>query len=531
MSRAGSLPEMVAEALVRAGVTIMFGLPGGGPNLELIGAGEKVGVRFVLAHAETAAAIMASTHGLLSGAPTPVLATRGPGAASLVNGVAQATLDRFPLVAITDTVPAAHASRVAHQRLDQRALMAPVAKRSLTLGPHWTRERLTDVLASATVWPYGAIHLDYDATAATPTAAEPPAPAVSGPPDPELVDRARRLVADARRPVVIVGVEAAAVAGVVRPALDGAGAPVLVTYQAVGTLPTDHPSFAGLFTNGALEAPVLDAADLVITIGLDPVEPIPAPWDRPVPVVQLSADANRSPYLQSTVDVVGDLEVAVPAVLAAMRSTWDAGAGSVFAREARRQILACTVSSDRGLGPVEVARRLAESVPPEVTVTVDAGAHFLAVMPILPVSDPYQLLISNGLATMGFAVPAAIGAALARPGRPVVAVTGDGGLSMVLAELETIARLELPITIVCFDDAALSLIGVKQGPGDGGPSAVRFRAVDYAAIASGSGVPGTVVESESELVTALAHGWDRPRLLDVRLDPTSYPALIRATRG
>lgn len=524
------LPEMVAQALAGAGVSIMFGLPGGGPNLDLIGAAETAGIRFVLAHGETEAAIMASTHGLLTGSPTPVLATRGPGAASLVNGVAQATLDRFPLVAITDTVPAAHADRIAHQRLDQRALLKPVTKVSATLSPHWSTQRLIDVVKSATVWPFGAVHLDYDDTVLTtegPNGSTPTSPSV---PDPETLERACRLVGEARRPVVVVGAEAAASVAV-RPAIMDGSAPILTTYQAVGTLPTDHRLFAGLFTNGALEAPVLDAADLLITIGLDPVEPIPAPWDRTMPVVQLSAVANRSPYIRSTIDVVGDLALSVPPVLVAARSSWHEHAGADFAHAARQQILACTVPGHSALGPVEVARQLATAMPTEITVTVDAGAHFLAVMPIVPVRDRHQLLISNGLATMGFAVPAAIGAALARPDRPVLAITGDGGLSMVLGELETIGRLELPITVVCFDDASLSLIAIKQGADHGGTGAVRYRPVDYAAVASASGVPGTVVESEGELETALARGWDRPRLLDVRVDPTSYRALIRATRG
>ena len=168
---------------------------------------------------------------------------------------------------------------------------------------------------------------------------------------------------------------------------------------------------------------------------------------------------------------------------------------------------------------------------PPASITVDAGAHFLAVMPLVPVANPHQLLISNGLATMGFAVPAAIGVSLARPGEPVVALTGDGGLSMVLGELETIARLELPITVVVFNDAALSLIEIKQSAGHGGSEAVRYRPVDFAAVASASGLDGIVVESERELAAALSGSWEQPRLVDARIDPSAYPALISVSRG
>ncbi len=125
---AQSLPERLAGLLAARGASVMFGLPGGGPNLDVIGAAVRRGLRFVLAHDETAASIMAATHGLLTGSPTAVVVTRGPGVASAANGIAQAQLDRYPLVAITDTVPAHQRARVSHQRLDQQALLGPVTK-------------------------------------------------------------------------------------------------------------------------------------------------------------------------------------------------------------------------------------------------------------------------------------------------------------------------------------------------------------------------------------------------------------------
>jgi acetolactate synthase-1/2/3 large subunit len=152
-------------------------------------------------------------------------------------------------------------------------------------------------------------------------------------------------------------------------------------------------------------------------------------------------------------------------------------------------------------------------------------------MPFWPATEPLRLLISNGLATMGFALPGAIAAALARPGRPVVCMVGDGGLAMTLAELETLARLQLPVTVVVFDDAALSLIEVKQKPGQGGSSAVRFQSVDYALIASAMGLDSAVVTTSAEVAAVLADGWHRPRLIDARIDPSTYAGLIAATRG
>ena len=153
-------------------------------------------------------------------------------------------------------------------------------------------------------------------------------------------------------------------------------------------------------------------------------------------------------------------------------------------------------------------------------------------MPMWPVARPFGLLISNGLATMGFALPAAIGAALARPDAPVVALTGDGGLAMVLGELETVGRLQLPITVVVFNDSALSLIEIKQRSGHGGPGAVRYEPTDFAAVAEAVGVPGDVVSSTDELQAALGPTPPPgPRLIDARIDPTDYRHLIAATRG
>lgn len=544
------LAERLAAALARSGATTVFGLPGGGPNLELVGAAQRHGLGFVLAHAETSAAVMASTHGLLTGTPTPVVVTRGPGVASVVNGAAQATLDRYPLVVVTDTVPAADAVRVAHQRLDQRALLAPVVAAGATIGPATPDADLDALLSVAVRWPFGAVHLDVDATA-TPPSGVPSAVASEMPSEQTQDDAAWQAAADllaaARRPVVVAGAEAAAQPGTAR-ALEALGVPVLTTYQAVGLVPTEGPLHAGLFTGGALEAPVLAAADLVLAVGLDLVEPIPGRWSYPAPVVRLSAVPPVSTYLPVAVDlVVADLGAALLGLLG--RSGRPAGGGgqagqdSVAMREAARARLrqAATAPSAAGVGapagpgldPLALVDGLVARRPDPLTVTVDAGAHFLAVMPFWPVAVPHRLLISNGLATMGFALPAAIGAALARPGEPVLALTGDGGLSMVLGELETLARLALPVTVVVFDDSALSPIEIKQREGHGGPDAVRYAGTDFAAVARGCGLEAVRVDSAAGLDAVLAdpQGWRRPRVVDVRIDPGAYRHLLAVTRG
>jgi acetolactate synthase I/II/III large subunit len=165
---------------------------------------------------------------------------------------------------------------------------------------------------------------------------------------------------------------------------------------------------------------------------------------------------------------------------------------------------------------------------------VDAGAHMLVAMPLWEVPEPGRLLISSGLATMGYALPAAIAAALCRPQVPVVAFTGDGGLGMTLAELETAVRLSLQVIVVVFNDAALSLIEIKQKPaGQGGAEAVRYRPVSFAAAAIALGAAGAAVSTEPDLAEALAAALRRPgpTVIDASVDPACYPAVMDLTRG
>lgn len=520
------LAKVLAEGVRDHGADVVFGFPGGGPNLEVVGAAAEAGLRFVLAHGETTACMMAAAYGLLTGRPALAIATRGPGAACAMNGAAQATLDRFPLLVVTDCVSSADRDQFGHQRIDQQQMFAPVTKWSgcLAESPR-AAEAVRAALALAATRPAGAVHLDYDPRGREMVAPQPSAVVPS--PD-SAIEAAAAAVRDARRPVAIVGLEALSCAGDVLAALQHLGCPVLLTYQAVGIVPEGHPQLAGLYTSGAIESAVLGDCDLVLAVGLDQVEPMPFPWRFDVPVVSLSELPACATLVPITTEVVGPLAANLRRVVAGASCRWPDGSGAQLLAAARNTLCA---TSRGGFGPLELSAAVIAAAPPNAIATVDAGAHFLAVMPFWPATAPMRLLISNGLATMGFAVPAAIAAALANPGTPVVCMVGDGGLAMTLAELETIARLRLPVTVIVFDDAALSLIEVKQKPGQGGREAVRFAPVDYAAVASAMGLDAAVVTTAAEAAAALANGWDRPRLIDARIDPATYAPLIVATRG
>ena len=159
------IAELVAAGLRHAGVEILFGLPGGGSNLDVIGAAEAEGLRFVLAHSEGAAVLMAAAAAELTGRPGACVVTRGPGAASAVNGVAHALLDRQPLLLVSDCVPAASRDRIAHQRLDHAALFGLVTKGSFVLGSTSTADDVRAAVALSLAGPPGPVHLDLDPTA------------------------------------------------------------------------------------------------------------------------------------------------------------------------------------------------------------------------------------------------------------------------------------------------------------------------------------------------------------------------------
>ena len=524
MVGAGRLASVAMSQLAAAGADLMFGVPGGGPNIDMIEKGADAGIRFVLTHGETAACIAAGTYGKLAGSPGVVGVTRGPGVTSAANGMAQATLDRFPVVLLSDAVPAADRERFVHQRLDQKAIMAPLTKWTGTLGSDNPAEVVKRAARLAVDAPAGSVHLDFDLTAPGELPPDPPPPTLL---DPEALGSARAMVAESSRPVFLVGAEAIPHAGDVRLLVESLGIPALVTYQAKGVIPDTSPSYGGLFTNASSERPLVEAADLIVAVELDPVEPLARPWPYTTPVLALNRHPLTDSYYPVTVEVNGPVDVSLSGLRAAFSVAWPPGVGP----EHNSRVLEDLYAECPGFSPFDLMDAVAETGPEDPIVTVDAGAHFLVIMPYRPVSRPLDLLISNGLATMGFALPAAIGAALARPRRPVLCLTGDGGLGMTLAELETVARLDLDITVVVFNDSALSLIEIKQdGPGPGGADPYRYGPTDFAAAAEAMGMDGHVATEPDHVRRALGTGRG-PKLIDARISPEVYPHVIKTARG
>jgi acetolactate synthase I/II/III large subunit len=300
---------------------------------------------------------------------------------------------------------------------------------------------------------------------------------------------------------------------------------VLTTYKAKGALPETHPRWAGILTGGEIERSVLDGSDAVLAVGLDPVELLSRPWTAAAPVYALRTCGAGLDYLRPRAHWIGPLQMGIDA-LASSAGGWPE---AEIAAE-REAMLARLRLGDGALPAWRAIETLREELPPGTVVSVDAGAHMLPATAFWRADVPRRFLISNGLATMGFAVPAAIAAALADPGAVSVAITGDGGFAYHGFELETAARLGARVLVVVINDASLSLIRIKHTrPG----RALDFGTVDFGLIGEALGTAGAVVTGVAELRAAVRDALARPgsTVVDVRCDGREYAETLRAIRG
>ena len=541
-----TVADLIVDGLVRAEVPRLFGVPGGGSNLEVLEAARVRGLPFVLCHQEWAACIMAAVTGELTGRPGAVLSTLGPGVTASATGLAHARLDRSPLIYVSDRHPAGVLQFATHQYVDHGAHVGAIAKDSVSVGADSAAHWVAHAVRLALTEPRGPVHLDLPADVAGRSAvpaATSVTPAPLPPLDGKLVERAAAMIRAARRPLVIAGLGCrAADAKWLRAFAEALPTPVLTTYKAKGAIPDPHPLALGIFTGGALEEPLVRRADLIIAFGLDTVELIPRPWAYTAPVLSLTRCPAAEPRLQApgggayfspALEVVGEpgsiLEDLAGRLLGRARADWDVAEVDRIRRE-RHAALEVPVP---GLAPHRVVQMTRELTAGGSIATVDAGAHMFPATAYWHALEPGELLISNGLATMGFALPAAIAAQLVHPHRRVICFTGDGGLMMVAAELETVARLGLPIVIVVFNDEALSLIAIKQEQKGFEGVSMRYAGPDLRALARAFGLRAFTATDEATLHQALigAQTAPGPALIDARIDASGYRRMLEIVRG
>ncbi len=558
-----SVSELLIRAFKARGVRRMFGVPGGGSSLDLIDQARSKGFDFVLTRHECSAMFMASATAELNAALGVALTTKGPGAANAANGAAHAMLDRCPVALLTDGFSPAIRQYVTHQWFDQDALLAPITKGHSCLDTAQAGDDVARLLRVADTPRRGPVHFELTGPAARaqwPQSAPQPRPVgterplkrqskeqqstqqQSTPHQPNpAFDKFCRRLASAKRPVMVIGLEAcdAGVAPLLAKLARRLKVAVFVTYKAKGVIADDSPAYVGLFTGGAAEQPVIERSDLILLIGMDPVGLILQPWPYSVAVIELSYTRFETHYVQPEMSLQGDLQSLLASVNEGLadldcNSQWS----TPEIRHARQMMRTALEyrGTGAGLAPtevVELAAQAALELERWPVVTVDAGAHMFSATALWPCHRPRDLLISNGLATMGFALPAAIAAALHQPKRPVIAFTGDGGLLMCLGELATAVQMRAKVIVIVFNDESLSLIDIKQQSRRLKTAGVRFASTDFAGIMRSVGGRGFRVSSSAAYRRALAEALsvDGPALIDVRVDPSGYPEQLKALRG
>jgi len=523
--------ELIVATLKQAGISHGFGVPSGNvlPLMEAMRIG---GVAFVLTAHEGSAAFAADVMGRLTGRPGLCIATLGPGATNLTTGVGDAWLDRSPLIAITCNLNTSQLGRRIQMWIDHHALFAPITKASLRLERGAVAATLSRAIALAMSEPKGPVHLDLPEDVALAPAEEavpaPPVPAALPDPDAAALARAGRVLGEAKRPLAVIGASAMRMRepGLLRRFVERHRLPFATTTMAKGLIDEAHPLSVGCIERARrqLQRRFIAGTDLIVGLGYDTVEVEYEAWVGEVPVLQIDIEpVDVAASVRLAAQVTGDLDAALQALVAApaARNAWDE-AEIARHRDGFQQALRPQSPAFTPHQAIDVVRQV---LPADGILAFDVGAHTHQIASQWPAHAPETFLITNGWSSMGFGLPAAIAAKLARPERPVVALIGDGCFQMTCGELATAERQGLTLPVVVLNDRWLSLISVKQTRRQFGLYGTELLPAQYAEPpAHYFGVPAVGVESADALAEALrgALAADGPRVIEAKVDPAHY---------
>ncbi|HVA24320.1 MAG TPA: thiamine pyrophosphate-binding protein [Chloroflexota bacterium] len=527
--------DLIAETLHAAGVRYAAGIPSG-QVLAIIQAIRKAGIEFVLVSHEGAAGFMADVIGRVSGVPGVGVATLGPGATNLMTGIGNAFLDRSPALAITGQVPRAQLQRRVQMRVDHQALFRPITKASYQLAPGSVASCVQEALALAVAEPPGPVHLDLPEDVATAPADECPHLASPSAEGEELaseqdLERIMELLRCAKRPLAALGFSlyrSGALADL-RRFLEANHLPFVTTNMAKGVVPEDHPLWLGVVGRARRKTieNYLAQADLVVGIGYDPVEIGYEEWLPPAPLVHVDAEAaDVDGTVRVEHEAIGQLGDALRrlAAMPAATNDWNDDRMAEFRAHLESSI---RLPGD-GFQPWQALDIMREVLPQDAILTCDVGAHTHLVATQWRVTAPETLLVSNGWSSMGYAIPAALGAKLAAPNRTVAAVMGDGCFLMMAGEMATAARLNLPIPFVVLNDSWLSLIKVKQERKDYAYNGVEVTSRPPEPPREYFGVPNFVARTPAEFRVVLSKALraDGPTVVEALVRPEIYSTIL-----
>ena len=531
--------ELAIKCLENENVAYMFGIPGE-ENLDLMDALLESKIQFIQTRDERGAAFMADVYGRLTGKAGVCLATLGPGAMNLVTGVADANMDRAPLVAITGQAGLDRMHKESHQYMDVVSVFKPMTKWNTLLHvPEIIPESIRKAFKVATGEKPGATHIDFPEDLAKMETVGEPVPH-DFPSDAEPVDacleRAAQLIREARQPIILAGngVVRQGASEVLTEFAEATNIPVAHTFMGKGSIPWTHP--LSLLTVGLQARDFVscgfDRADLVIAIGYDIVEYHPRLWNlgQDKKIVHIDTEPSESDAAYVTdVEMVGNIKHSLACLLAQGIQPKDL----VYASDTLREIILARITEHRDdkafpMKPQKILSDIRSVLAENDILISDVGAHKMWIARMYPCYQPNTCIISNGFAAMGIAVPGAFVAKLIYPERNCLAVCGDGGFLMNSQELETAVRVGVPFVTLIFNDEAYGLIEWKQMNTFGRPAHIDFTNPDFVKYAQAFGAKGYRVQGSDELVPILKDAFSQnvPSVIDC---PVNYAENLRLT--
>jgi acetolactate synthase-1/2/3 large subunit len=538
--------HLLVDCLAVEGCDYVFSVPGEETMDILEALSDHPTVRHITTRHEQGAAFMADVHGRLTGRAAVAMATLGPGATNLITGIADAYLDRAPMVAITGQASSDKLHKEAHQVVDIVGMLAPVTKWNTSVQRIGAiPEIVRKAFRTATLEKPGPTHIELPenlAASVVDEGAEPLQPGRTYFPEPtdEAIRHAADLIAGSERPLILAGngVLRRHASPELRAFARGLHVPVAATFMGKGAI--DDRSHLSLMAVG-LQArdhvlSGFDRADLVICVGYDLVEYAPAAWnpDGRKRIVHIDTQpAEVDAQYRPEVELIGDIEGSLGRLLAAVLPRGISGRDAGERHEARETLVhsdlrnalladlqAGAATDTFPITPQRAIHDLRQALAADDIVVSDVGAHKVWVARLYQAYEPNTVIISNGFAAMGIALPGAIAAKLVQPDRKVVALCGDGGFLMNSQELETAKRIGTNITVIVWRDDGYGLIDWKQRNEFGRPFGVEFGNPDFVAYARSFGIAGFRPESAADLLPTLRRAIevDGPSLVEVPID-------------
>jgi len=540
--------ELLVECLEAEGCRYVFSVPGEETMDVLDALSRSERIRHITTRHEQGAAFMADVHGRLTGTSAVAMSTLGPGATNLVTGVADAYLDRAPMVAITGQTGSDKLHKEAHQLVDIVRMFDPVTK--------WnTRVEQIDAIPEIVRKAFrvselekpGPTHIELpENLAAMPPesgdATRPLQPTRAYFPEPtdEAIAHAARLISASSRPLILAGngVLRQNASDELRALARGLHVPVAVTFMGKGAV--DDRSHLSLMAVG-LQArdhvlTGFDRADMVVSVGYDLVEYAPSRWnpEGSKPIVHIDTQpAEVDADYRPAVELIGEIGGTLRRLLEALLPLGIGGRDATERHESKeilvnadlrlallRDLEAYEADDGFPIKPQKAIADLRRALGPDDIVVSDVGAHKIWVARLYQAYQPNTVIISNGFAAMGISLPGAIAAKLVHPERRVVALCGDGGFLMNSQELETARRIGANVTVVIWRDDGYGLIDWKQRNEFGRPFGVEFGNPDFVALAESFGIAGFRAGSSADLYPTLMRALDvpGPALVEVPID-------------